>query len=195
MVIIMTSNNIIIYRLTKKLFKYVLILLFLGNILYANDNKEEYRLDPIIIDTIKEVEGYKINGVFDEYIISINTKKDKKRVKELGFKLVNNRVLKCFTEKYCVYTLNELIKNKITNLDIGSYQLNYTYYKMENLKDYFIEKKTRVLVENIIIGRINKYGYNWYAIAGYHNLKKKYNEKYQKIFKSKMEKLMKERTG
>jgi len=125
------------------------------------------------------------------YLISFNNEKEKKQAKKIAnFTWIDNRTVDCLNTENCTQALSFLLKNKIKNLDLGPYQLNYKYQKLE-LNDYFNIKQSYIYACNLIYNNIKKYGYSWDTIAKYHSHTKKYKEIYLKILSRKIKKIKK----
>ncbi|WP_152184862.1 hypothetical protein [Sulfurimonas indica] len=123
------------------------------------------------------------------YLISFNSKKEKEQARKIAnFKWIDNRTADCLDAKNCTEALTFLLKNKITNLDLGPYQLNYIYQKLP-LQDYFNVKKSYEYACGLIYQNIKKYGYSWDTIAMYHSHTKKHKEKYLRILSANIKKL------
>jgi len=123
------------------------------------------------------------------YLISFNSKKEIEQANKIAkFKWINNRTVDCLDKKTCTEALSYLLKNKIKNLDLGPYQLNYIYQKLP-LQNYFDVEKSYKYACNLIYKNIKKYGYSWDTIAMYHSYTKKHKEKYLRILAMNIKKL------
>jgi hypothetical protein len=118
------------------------------------------------------------------YIIGINKKTDIQKITSILPKryFLNRRAIDCKDLKTCTKMTSLLIKHNIKNLDLGAFQLNYRYHKLP-IKNYFILPKAIKKVKEILLGHINRYGYNLKAIASYHSKTPVFNKKYQKRLK------------
>ncbi|MBL3518857.1 hypothetical protein H0A43_00015 [Arcobacter lanthieri] len=90
-------------------------------------------------------------------------------------------VIDCLNKDNCSELTKTLIKNNITNLDLGLFQINYNSFKYP-LHSYFDIKKSYInaceIVEEKI--KINKGRWNWEVLASYHSTTPKYNNIYKK---------------
>ena len=146
----------------------------------------ECNIDFSIFNMIALAEKHPKKEVGYSYLISFNNANDSKRIKnKIGNELfLDNRTMDCKNEKLCVKILDYLIaEEKITNLDIGAFQLNYDWHKIE-YKNYFSLQHSYDKACKIITNLINKYGYSWETIAKYHSFTPKHNYKYLKIISS-----------
>jgi hypothetical protein len=157
--------------------KYIFLLITLPILLNAN----KCTVDTKIMYSILLNESYSKKSVGYKYIISFNNPKDAKIVRktELRPLFLNSRNLDCKNEKICVNILKELIRNNITNLDLGPYQINYFFHKLDRYSDYFNLKSSYLYACSYVADMINKHGYNWYAIASYHSQTPDKNQKYR----------------
>lgn len=94
----------------------------------------------------------------------------------------DSMLIDCINHQNCIDITNALIKNQITNLDLGLFQINYESYPY-NLHTYFDERLSylgacEVVKEKI---RISKNKWNWEVLASYYSktphLNKIYKEK------------------
>ena len=163
--------------------KYFILVLILFNFLNATQNKS-CSIDKSVIYSVLMNEGLK-KRIGYEYIISFNNSSDVKVIKrtELKSLFVDNRTLDCKNEKLCSYILYELTKAKITNLDLGAFQINYGLHNLSKLSDYFDINKSYVFACKYIEDCVKQYGDNFKAYACYHSRTPKFNEKYQKNLK------------
>lgn len=170
--------------------KYFILVLLLSNFLYANTEKQTCSIDKNVIYSILMNEGLK-KRIGYEYIISFNNSSDVKVLKETALKslFIDNRTIDCKNEKLCSYILYELTKAKITNLDLGAFQINYGLHNLSKLSDYFDINKSYVFACDYIEKMVKKYGDNFRAYASYHSQTPKFNEKYQKRLKINYEKV------
>lgn len=95
----------------------------------------------------------------------------------------DSRLIDCIDNENCIKITNVLIKNDITNLDLGLFQINYKKYPYK-LNTYFDEQLSslgacEVLKEKI---RIAKNSWSWEVLASYHSLTPRLN----KIYKEKL---------
>lgn len=160
--------------------KYFIIVLILSCFLHANTQKT-CSIDKNVIYSILMNEGLK-KRIGYEYVISFNNSSDTKVIKKTELKslFVDDRTIDCKNEKLCSYILFELTKVKITNLDLGAFQINYRLHNLSKLSDYFDIDKSYIFACNYIEDCVKQYGDNFKAYACYHSRTPKYNEKYQK---------------
>lgn len=178
------------YLIKRLLLKLILIFLATFSFSYSNQSQNTCKLDKKILYAILLNEGLSGNKGY-EYIISFNNKNDAKRVKQsnLGKMFMNSRVLDCKNPFLCEVIVTKLHEAKITNLDLGAFQINYRHHKLPK-KDYFNLSKSYQYACSFIESNIKKYGYNWYAIASYHSTTPVYNYKYQRNLMRNYKKVM-----
>lgn len=112
------------------------------------------------------------------YIISFNNNKDAKRVSRLfGAYFMDRRSIDCKDTATCIKIAKYLIKNNITNLDLGAFQINYRWHKYP-LSDYFNLKASYNRACEIIYSEVKRYGWSWEAIGRYHSYNKIYKREY-----------------
>jgi len=125
------------------------------------------------------------------YLVSFNKKSDfKKLSKKFNFKKTSNRTIDCINQKNCVNIVKSLIKNKVFNLDLGAYQINYIYHKTKKLSSYFNLQESYIKACDILKKLIKKYGYSWKTIAKYHS----FNYFNQKIYLTLLSRLIDKKT-
>lgn len=164
--------------------KYFILFLIIFNFLYAAPVEKTCSIDKEIIYSILLNEGLKKKAGY-EFVISFNNSSDVKTLKRTGLKslFIDNRTIDCKNEKLCSYILYELTKAKITNLDLGAFQINYKLHNLNSLADYFDIKKSYIFACKYIEDCVKQYGDNFKAYACYHSRTPKFNEKYQKNLK------------
>lgn len=157
--------------------KFLISFLIFLSFAFAED---KCLLDKKILYSIILNEGLK-NKIGYEYIISFNNLSDSKRVRQTKLKsyFLNDRVLDCKNQFLCEVILEKLSGAGIKNLDVGAFQINYSYHKLP-ISNYFKIDESYKYACNFIHSNIKKYGYNWYAIATYHSATPYYNQKYQR---------------
>jgi len=164
---------------------HFMLMLFFTSSLFA----KECVVDDRIMYAIAEIEGHRDTPVGYPYLISINSKKDKlkaKRIKELAPYFLDSRTIDCQGESQCTSLLSILNSNGIFNLDLGSFQINELYWKMDK-RDYFNIKKSYHKACEIVMSH-NKMKWSWENIAKYHSKTKSHNLKYKKYLLAKIEK-------
>ena len=159
-----------------KLFLSICILSFS---LFANNSKCD--VDSSILKIIAEAERHHKKEIGYQYLISFNNKKDAKLAKtQIGKNVfLDSRTIDCKNKQLCKKITNFLIEQKITNLDLGAFQINYKFHKMK-IEDYFLFKKSYLKACAYISKLIRNHGYNWRTIAMYHSATPKYNYRYLK---------------
>lgn len=147
------------------------------------------KISPEILKTIAMVERHPKRETGYPYLISFNSKKDSKKIssaleehsKEL---FLDARTIDCRNSELCKkITSYIVVQQKIENLDLGPYQINYKWHKMP-LKNYFSFENSYIKACRLIEDLVDKHGYTWRTIARYHSGTPKYNYAYlQKISK------------
>ena len=96
-------------------------------------------------------------------------------------KTKDSMVINCINLENCTNISNALIKNNITNLDLGLFQINYNNFKYP-LYTYFDKQKSYLNACEIVEEKIkmNKGKWNWEVLASYHSMTPKYNNIYKK---------------
>jgi len=158
------------------------IFLFNINTLLA---QEECKFDNKLLTSILMNEYHPKKDIGYEYLISFNNKNDAKRVKALiPDYFIDNRTIDCQNKETCVFLYSQLRENKISNLDLGPFQINSLYHKHEPDK-YFSMNSSYTIACNYLTTLVNEKGYNWYAIASYHSKTPSLNEIYkEKLIKN-----------
>lgn len=137
----------------------------------------------ILLETIKLTE----NETSHPYLIRTNDTTTLSKfytiAKKFKFNTTKDSMLiDCINHQNCIEITNDLIKNQITNLDLGLFQINYESYPY-NLHTYFDKRLSylgacEAVKEKI---RISKNKWNWEVLASYHSktphLNKRYKEK------------------
>lgn len=139
-------------------------------------------VDNRIMYAIAKMEGHPKKNVGYPYLISFNIKSEASLIKQNHkFKkfFLDRRSIDCKNKETCVNILKFLTQNKIKNIDLGAFSLNYKFFKM-NYNNYFdIEKSYHKSCS--IIEFHNKKEWSWDNIAKYHSktphLKEKYKNK------------------
>jgi hypothetical protein len=131
-------------------------------------NYENMKVDDIVIDGIKNNECFKYEGKCDPYVIRLNNPLEIQLAIDNNITLEKN-LLKCINQENCVLKAKELISLGINNFDNGAYQINYKYNPILNIEEYFNESQARLIVNNILINLIKKWGYSWETIGRYHH--------------------------
>jgi hypothetical protein len=168
-----------------------ILILFLFFIIPGVADNKKCTVDKNIIYSILLNEGL-TNRAGYEYIISFNNKNEAKAVKEIAAIkpfFINNRTIDCKNKELCSYILYQLSKAKITNLDLGAFQINYRVHNLKSLSDYFSINKSYKFACGYIERCIKQYGNSWYSYACYHSRTPKYNKKYKEKLKINYEKV------
>lgn len=166
-------------------YKILPIVLLFSNQLFA----KECSLDYSIMYLVAMNEKHKDRNVGYPYLISFNNKKEASVAKHYINGFLDNRTIDCKNEKRCTDILKILFSAKITNLDLGAFQINYHYHK-ENLSDYFNLKKSYNIGCKIAEKHINNNAVTFQDIAKYHSLSRKYNSIYANSLSRNYKKLL-----
>lgn len=172
---------------------YISVLLSYS-LLMATITQEECQVPKILLETIKLTE----NETKYPYWIRTNDLSTKNKFKNI-LKNYNHKINKdemlidCLDFTNCINITNALIKNQITNLDLGLFQINYVSYPF-SLHTYFDERLSykracEVVKEKI---KLNKNKWSWEVLASYHSLTPDLNRKYKKKLIKNYIKLIKE---
>ncbi len=155
--------------------------------LFAIDD-DSCSIDYSIMYAIQKVERHAKLKVGYPYIISFNSKRDRRKVKKkFDLNWIDSRSIDCQEMVQCEDTLDKILKLKIKNVDLGAFQINYKYHTME-LDKYFNHKKAYLRACRIIERLIKKFGMSADTVARYHSSTKKYRKRYaKKLFKSYVE--------
>jgi len=153
--------------------RFMLFIIFLFRITAAYT----YEVPPALLFSIAKAES---KNVFYPYIISINSKKDIKRLEKIGINLKEGRIIDCYNKKTCIKAVKLLIRAGITNIDLGVFQINYKYHKLP-LGDYFDIKKSAEYASRFIYKLAKKFNkWNWKILAMYHSATPYLNKEYIK---------------
>jgi len=171
------------------MFKLVILFIFAHIMklsLFANCS-----LDYSILYAIQKVERHPLREISYPYLISFNSKSDRKlakeKLKKLNLNWIDSRSLDCKDLVNCEFLLREVEKLGIVNVDLGSFQLNFKFHKM-GYDEYFSNKKSMERACQIIEKLIKKHGISADTIARYHSNTKKYKNRYsKKIFEAFLE--------
>lgn len=124
------------------------------------------------------------------YLISLNNKTEKKRIFQKYKKyFLDNRTIDCKNKKLCTIIASDMIKNNITNLDLGAFQINYGFHKFK-IENYFDLKKSYNISCSIASKYVNDKDLTFENIAKYHSQTRKYNQLYAKSLKKNYQKLL-----
>lgn len=165
-------------------------------LLYCIATSKECIIDYEVLYTIASVESHPKRNIGYPFIISFNNKSDFQRVKKekilqnLDIEILDNRSIDCKNKDICLSALDLLIKKSIKNLDLGAFQFNFKYVKLDEAKHYFSLKHSYNKACNILMELANKYGWSMETLAKYHSYTPKVNEKYQKIIERRYDEIL-----
>ena len=176
--------------LFKSLSSGIFTLLLFPNQLFSTPIKE-CQIDNKIMLAILLTETTNYKTYKYPYIISLNRKIDKKILKNTQIKkfFISSRTIDCQNKKTCKTVVKILWDLGIKNLDLGAFQINSKFHK-HPIENYFDLGKSYKIACNYVSKNIKKYGYTWYAIAGYHSFTPKENAYYQNALKRNYEKIV-----
>lgn len=145
---------------------------------------EECKLSHESMVLIAKVEKHPKRKLGYPYLISFNKEKDaiKAQKKYKQFFIPNkgvDRTIDCQSEEMCRIILSNLVKDGITNLDLGAFQINYIYHKMKDY-EYFRVAESYEYACSYAQSFIEEYGSTFKALAMYHSKTPKYRNKYAK---------------
>lgn len=158
----------------KKLAKNLSILAF-STILYA-----DCTVDYSVMYVIAKNERHALKDVGYPYLISFNNQDDANKArKELNLNWLDKRTVDCGELSTCKSNLLNLNLIKITNLDLGAYQINQNFNNFENANEYFVLKKSYEKACDIVYRHYQETKkWDWQTIARYHSKTQKYNHIY-----------------
>lgn len=166
--------------------KTLLSLFIITTFLVANENNKCI-VPNILLKTIKITE----NELSYPYYIRTNSRNTMKKFNEIieSFdhkKTKDTMLVDCLNSTNCINMANRLIENKITNLDLGLFQINYNSFKYPMFsyfdKNLSYKNACKILEEKI---KINKGKWDWQVLASYHSMTPKYNKVYkEKLIKN-----------
>ena len=172
--------------------KLMLILLSFWTLAFSSNSVKPEHIPEVLTTAILLNECLKEGEYCNPYIISFNRKKDIKKAKQNGFEFYKRRNIYCYNTKECIETVKKLNKIGINNLDLGPFQINMMYNKMEDYGNYFEFSKSKKEVKKILASLINKFGYSWYTIGRYHSGTNKLNKVYCNSLWKNIKKIQKE---
>jgi len=157
------------------------ILAFLLTMQYAY-SKEACIIPDILLKTIKLTENEKSYPYYIRTNEKTTFKKFKKAISKYNYKKTKDSMLiDCMNFENCINITNSLINSKITNLDLGLFQINYNSYKY-TIPSYFNKEQSYInacaIVEEKI--KLNKGNWSWKTLASYHSMTPKLNKIYQR---------------
>lgn len=90
------------------------------------------------------------------------------------------KLIDCLSKKNCTKISNQLIKNGITNLDLGLFQINYGFYP-KTPHTYFDESTAYLTACKVIENKIKiAKKWDWNVLANYHSATPSLNRIYKK---------------
>jgi len=144
-----------------------------------------------ILDAIMSVERSMDRRVGYPYIIRINRKKDIRKahriLKNYNYVVTkrDEAVIDCKNTRNCARITRQLVENKIRNIDMGAYGLNYVYREgwNYNLRVFYVNKRASLVTCKYLHELNNEFGWSWRTIGNYHNRHKRRNDLYVKKLK------------
>lgn len=161
--------NVRSYLKKNKIF--FIVTLFLTN-LYG------YKLSPYIYDGLLHNECLKKKGKCYPYFIRVNSKQNIIKTIIANRYSMKASIIDCRSEKLCINLAKELIDKKITNFDMGPFQVNYYHHSYLNINKMFNIISAKEGVTIILKNLINKYGYSWETLGKYNSFEKEKNRIY-----------------
>lgn len=146
--------------------KILLILLFnlslyAGNCVVPN----------ILLETVKITENETSYPFFIRTNEISNIEKFYKIVNNFKYKVTKEKLLiNCLDVENCTYIATNLIENRIIDIDLGIFQINYKSYPKKDIGSYFIEHQAYKNVCEVIEDkrRIAK-KWDWEVLANYYS--------------------------
>lgn len=149
--------------------------LVLSSFLYADCS-----VDYPIMYVIAKNEKHANRNVGYPYLISFNSEKDASRARqELKLNWLDKRTVDCSDLETCKSNLLEINSMKITNLDLGAYQINQKSFNFEDADEYFVLKNSYENACDIVYSHyLETKKWDWQTIARYHSKTEKFNRIY-----------------
>lgn len=152
------------------------------------------KIPQIVLDAIEYTECEKSNGLCYPYVIRINGFDALRKAKEIGYEANRGKLYRVVANKRelisaslrfetideSVDAVETLVKNGVTNMDLGSYQINYKWFKSDDFNIYFSDDSAREYAANILSDLIHKHGYSWETLGRYHSATPQLNQYYYK---------------
>lgn len=136
------------------------------------------RMPNVVLDAIRDIECLKnTDETCNPNVIRINGIEDVRRADKAGF-IINNHNILCSSVEECTAQVQALVNGGITNMSLGSYQINYKKYPNPKVHEYFLDATEREHVNKILTNLVKKHGYSWETIAYYHSSEPEENKKY-----------------
>lgn len=105
-------------------------------------------------------------------------------------KTKDKMVINCLSKENCIAIAGALVENKVSNLDLGLFQINYLNYP-DRLNKYFNSELSYQKACSVVVDKINiKKRWDWDVFAGYHSFTKEFNDIYKKKLKDNFESLL-----
>lgn len=105
-------------------------------------------------------------------------------------KTKDKMLIDCLSKENCTAIAGILIENKISNLDLGLFQVNYQSYP-DKFEKYFDVDSSYQKACSVIVDKINiKKKWDWDVFAGYHSFTKEFNDIYKKKLKENFKSLL-----
>lgn len=158
--------------------KKIITITILSLPLFSFDYMPNCTVPNVLIKTIQITENKKSYP----YFIRTNEKTEKFKdiIERFTYnKTKDERLIDCINKENCITITNTLIKNKITNLDLGLHQINYNSYPKEIYK-YFDKLESFKSACEVVEDKIKFLkNWNWEILASYHSVTPALNEKYK----------------
>lgn len=163
---------------------YILALVTFG---LADSYIKECEFDYAVMYEVASNEKHPSRPTGYPYLISFNNKEDVKKLpSSLAKMMLDGRTMDCVSVMKCTNALKYLDKNNIKNLDLGAFQLNYRYHKLDDLSGYFKISKSYTKACSYLSALKEQYGWSWKTLGSYHSKTPKYNKKYYKKIKNRV---------
>lgn len=165
----------------KKLALIIFILFMKINLFGEQGNRISCGIDYSLMELIAKAERSSKREVGYPYLISFNKGiVYEKYIQHYKYQRLDSRSIDCMNIDNCVSILNSLISQRVTNIDLGAFQLNYNSHKIPQRKYFHLEssyEKACSILEDLV----SRYGYSWETIARYHSSTDEYNRNYRRI--------------
>ena len=150
-------------------------------------------VDYKIMYALADCENHKNRDIGYPYLISFNNKKDAIRVKKkLKLNWLDSRSVDCRNLSTCKRNLKDINSMKITNLDLGAYQINQDIFSYKDKDNYFVLKQSYKNACDIVYKHYRETKeWTWETIARYHSKTPKYNKIYADNLKKNYLKILK----